>query len=133
LFGVISMNKFVAVAGAACALAATAAHAGPFDGAYGNTVTQTMADGATTVIYVNADGTWQQMRNGKTAKGTYTWKDATTACFVQTDPAPTPDQQKAMGDGCQNFAGPVHVVGDSWTEKGPGGQSITMKITAGRS
>jgi len=126
------MKKIVAAVAAACVLASSAAFAGPFDSAYGNTVTQTMADGTKVVVYVNADGTWQRSMNGATAKGTYTWKNPTTACFTQTDPAPTADQQKQMGDGCQDFAGPAHVVGDTWTETGPGGQKITVAITAGR-
>jgi hypothetical protein len=127
------MNKLLAAAAAACVLAATAAHAGPFDTAYGNTVTRTNPDGSKTVIYVNADGTWQQTTAGKNVKGTYVWKNATTACFTATDPAPTSEQAKMMGDGCQDFAGPEHAVGDSWTEKTPDGKQFTMAITAGRS
>jgi hypothetical protein len=126
------MKKFVAAAVTACALAATAAQAGPFDSAYGNTVTRTNPDGSKTVIYVNADGTWQQTTAGKTVKGTFSWKDPTTACFKATDPAPTPEQAKMMGDGCQNFGGPAHGVGDSWTETTPDGKHLTMAITAGR-
>lgn len=127
------MKEFVAAAAAACALAATLAHAGPFDSAYGNTVTRTNPDGSKTVIYVNADGTWQQMAAGKTVKGTYVWKNATTACFTATDPAPAPEQAKMMGDGCQDFAGPTHAVGDTWTDTAPDGKQLTMSISAGRS
>ena len=127
------MKTIIAAAVAAGALVSTAAYAGPFDGAYGNTVTQTMANGTKIVIYVNAEGTWQRMMNGAIAKGTFTWKNPTTACFTQTDPAPTADQQKQMGDGCQDFSGPTHVAGDTWTETGPGGQKVTVAITAGRS
>jgi hypothetical protein len=126
------MKKIVATLAAACVLASTAAFATPFDGAYGNTVTQTNPDGSKTVIFVNADGTWQQTTAGKTVKGTYTWKDATHACFTATDPAPTPEQAKAMGDGCQDFGGPAHKAGDTWTEKTPDGKSISVSITAGR-
>ncbi len=126
------MKKILAAAIAAGALLSTVAYADPFDGAYGNTVTQTMADGSKIVVYVNADGTWQRTMGASTAKGTYTWRNSTTACFVQTDPAPTADQQKQMGDGCQDFSGPTHVAGDTWTEAGPGGQKITVAITAGR-
>lgn len=126
------MNKIVAALAAACVLAATAAQATPFDTSYGNTVTRTNPDGSKTIIYVNADKTWQQTTAGKTVKGTYSWKNATTACFTMTDPAPTPDQAKMMGDGCQDFAGATHGVGDTWTEKTPDGKSITMAITAGR-
>jgi hypothetical protein len=124
------MKLILGAAAAACAFASVAAYAGPFDAAYGNTVTQTGPQG-TIVIYVNADGTWQRMMGGQTASGTYTWKDATTACFTQTDPALTADQQKMMGDGCQSFK-ESHNVGDTWTEKAPNGDTYTVSITAGR-
>jgi hypothetical protein len=120
--------------GAACAasmFASVAAYAAPFDSAYGNTVTQTLSNGMKIVIYVNADGTWQSMVNGATSTGTFTWKDATTACFTQTNPAPTPEVQARMGDGCQKF-NESHGVGETWTEKTPDGQSMTVSITAGR-
>lgn len=127
------MNKFIAAVAAAGVFASASAYAAtPFDGAYGNTVTQTVADGTKIVIYVNADGTWQRMIGSQVAKGTYTWKDATHACFVQTDPALTPDQAKMMGDGCNDFAGPAHVAGDTWTQNLPNGQTMTVSITAGR-
>jgi hypothetical protein len=38
-----------------------------------------------------------------------------------------------MGDGCQDFAGPAHAVGDTWTDTTPDGKQLTMSITAGRS
>ncbi|HEX2591535.1 MAG TPA: hypothetical protein VHL34_08560 [Rhizomicrobium sp.] len=117
---------------AACALAPIAAQAGPFDSAYGNTVTRTNPDGSKTAIYVNADGTWKQVTGGQTVSGTYTWKNPSTACFTATNPAPTPEQAKMMGDGCQDFSGATHGVGDTWTEKTPDGKSVTMAITAGR-
>jgi hypothetical protein len=126
------MKAIFCAAVAACALASTAAYAGPFDAAYGNTVTQTGPDGTKVVIYVNADGTWQRMMGGQTASGTYAWKDATTACFTQTNPAPTPEMQARMGDGCQKF-NESHGVGETWTEKAPNGATYTVSITAGRS
>jgi hypothetical protein len=126
------MRILLAAAAAACAYASVAAYAGPFDAAYGNTVTRTNPDGSTTIIYVNADGTWQQNTGGRIARGTFTWKDATTACFTMTDPAPTAEQLQQMGDGCTKF-GESHGVGDTWTEQAPGGATITMAITAGRS
>jgi hypothetical protein len=125
------MKKILAAAAAVCALSAVSAYATPFDTAYGNTVTRTNPDGSKTVIYVNADGTWQQITNGQTVGGTYTWKNETTACFVMNPPPAQP-----MGDGCQDFAGPTRNVGDTWTEtgKGPDGKdyTVTMSITAGR-
>ena len=114
---------------AALAVSAVAAHADPFAVAYGNTVTQTTPDGKKTVIYVNADKTWEQhMSDGKVVKGTYAWKDDTHACFTQTDPAP---QDPAHATGCNEIKGD-HKVGDTWTEDMGNGKSVTMSITAGR-
>ena len=122
------MKRIILAAIAAFAVS-TAAQANPFDAAYGNTVTQTLPDGTKIVIYVNPDNTWQQVMGGKTAKGTYTWKDATHACFTVTDPAPA-DPSKATN--CNEIKGD-HKVGDTWTETTPDGKTkITMTITAGR-
>jgi hypothetical protein len=122
------MNRIV-LAGATLCLLATAAQADPFAAAYGNTVTQTMPDGKKTVTYVNKDGTWEQhMADGSVMKGTFVWKDDHTACFTVTEPAP---QDASKATNCNDIKG-EHKVGDSWTEQGPGGASITMAITAGR-
>ena len=57
----------------------------PLAVAYGNTVTQTMADGTKTVIYVNADKTWEQHRSdGTVLKGTY--RGRTTATSASRSP-----------------------------------------------
>jgi len=123
------MKKFLGAAVAACAFASVAAYAGPFDSAYGNTVTQTGPDGSKTVIYVNADKTWEQHRGDKVVKGTYSWKDDSHACFTVTDPAPA-DPSKATN--CNEIKGD-HKVGDTWTETMEDGKTqITMAITAGR-
>ncbi len=114
---------------AALLLSAGVAHADPFDVAYGNTVTTTGPDGAKRVTYVNPDKTWEQrMPDGSVFKGTYVWKDATTACFTVTDPAPA-DPSKATN--CDKIDGD-HKLGDTWSEKGEDGQTYTMTITAGR-
>jgi hypothetical protein len=86
-------------------------------------------NGKTTIIYVNADKTWEQHADGKVTKGTYAWKDDKTACFTVTDPAPA-DPSKAMM--CNTVEGD-HKVGDSWTETLPNNAgTIAMSITAGR-
>ena len=122
--------KRIALGLAAVLLSTAAAQAGDlFAVAYGNTVTQTMPDGSKTIIYVNADKTWEQHRGDKVMKGTYSWKDDTHACFTMTDPAPA-DPSKATN--CNEIKGD-HKVGDTWTETMPDGKSqITMAITAGR-
>ncbi|HEX4861910.1 MAG TPA: hypothetical protein VFV07_11775 [Rhizomicrobium sp.] len=113
----------------AVVLSAASANADPFAVAYGNTVTQTMPDGMKTVIYVNADKTWERhAADGKVYKGTYTWQDETHACFTLTDPAPS-DPKNATN--CSEIKGD-HKVGDTWTEPVGNGQNITMTITAGR-
>jgi hypothetical protein len=122
--------KRIALGLAAVLLSTAAAQAGDlFAVAYGNTVTQTMPDGSKTIIYVNADKTWEQHMGGKVMKGTYSWKDDTHACFTETDPAPA-DPSKATN--CNEIKGD-HKVGDTWTETMQDGKSqITMAITAGR-
>ena len=108
---------------------ASASAADLFAVAYGNTVTQTMPDGSKTIIYVNADKTWEQHRaDGTVMKGTYAWQDDSHACFTMTDPAP---KDPAKATNCNEIKGD-HKVGDTWTEPLPNGQNITMSITAGR-
>jgi len=120
----------IALGLAAILLSTAAAQAGDlFAVAYGNTVTQTGPDGSKTVIYVNADKTWEQHRGDKVVKGTYSWKDDSHACFTVTDPAPA-DPSKATN--CNEIKGD-HKVGDTWNETMEDGKTqITMSITAGR-
>jgi len=121
--------KRVALGLLAVVLSAAAANADPFAVAYGNTVTQTMPDGGKTIIYVNADKTWERhTADGKVYKGTYAWQDGTHACFTLTDPAPS-DPKNATN--CNEIKGD-HKVGDTWTEPMGNGQNLTMTITAGR-
>ncbi len=120
--------KRILLASVAVIALSTAAQADPFAAGYGNTVTQTTADGKKTIIYVNADKTWEQhMSDGMVMKGTYAWKDDTHACFTQTDPAPA-DPAKATN--CNEIKD-THQVGDTWTEP-MGKDTVTMSITAGR-
>ncbi len=128
------MHKFAyGVAVAATALFAGCAAAQAEDllaPAYGNTVIHTMSDGSKIMIYVNPDHTWEQrMPDGRVMTGTYVWKDAHTACFTVTKPAPK-DLSKATN--CNTIEG-GHKVGDTWTEQLPGnGGTVTMAIKAGR-
>jgi opacity protein-like surface antigen len=123
------MKRILLGAVAAVALSTAAAQAAdPVAMAYGNTVTQTLADGTKIVIYVNPDHTWERHIGAVTAKGTFEVKDDTHVCFTQTDPA-VPDPAKATN--CNEIKGD-HKVGDTWTETGPGGAAMTMSITAGR-
>jgi hypothetical protein len=121
------MKRFV-LAAAAVLMSAGIAHADPFAGMYGNTVTITGPDGTKSTAYVNADMTWEQhAAGGAVMKGTYTWKDAGTVCFTLTDPAPK------SGDATNCSPVPAdHKVGDTWTETTPKGQTITYAVTAGR-
>jgi hypothetical protein len=121
--------KRVLLAGAAFfALTSAALADDPYQAMYGNTVTITGSDGAKVTSYVNQDMTWEQHNpNGTVLKGTYAWKDASTACFTQTDPAPQPNQQPFC---LQNQM--AHNVGDSWTVSGMDGKPVTVSITAGR-
>ena len=124
--------KRMIVAATAAALFCTPALAGdPFAIAYGNTVTQTLPNGAVMTIYVNPDKTWEQHMGAKVMKGTYAWKDDSHVCFTVTDPAPTDPSKSTM---CNEIKDEGHKVGDSWTETLPNnGGTMTVSITPGRS
>ena len=116
------------MAAAAVVLSIGAAHADPFESAYGNTVTTTLPDGSKQVAYVNRDGTWEQHEaDGMVIKGTFVWKGERTACFTIVDPTPK-DASKATH--CHDIAGD-HKLGETWSET-DNGQTFTMAITAGR-
>jgi len=120
--------KRVLLAGVALAMSVMAANADPFANMYGNTVTITGADGKSSKAFVNQDMTWQQqMADGAMLKGTYNWKDDSTACFTQLDPAPKPDSAPL----CLKVES--HNVGDTWTAKGSDGKVMTTySLSAGR-
>ncbi|HKD23195.1 MAG TPA: hypothetical protein VKB71_14355 [Rhizomicrobium sp.] len=121
--------KSILLAGAALLAMAGVAQADPYAAMYGNTVTITGSDGMKLVTYVNQDMTWEQHNaNGTVMKGTYAWKDATTACFTTTDPAPKTPSQTPMCLPNQV----AHNVGDSWTVAGGDGKPVTVAISAGR-
>jgi len=121
--------KHVLLAGAAfLALTSAALAADPYAAMYGNTVTITGSDGTKITTFVNQDMTYEQHGpNGTVVKGTYVWKDATTACFTQTDPAPPANAQPLC---LQNQM--AHNVGETWTVAGMDGKPVTVAITAGR-
>jgi opacity protein-like surface antigen len=121
--------KRILIAGAAfLALAGAAQAADPYANFYGNTVNITGSDGTKVTSYVNADMTWEQHAPAGVVKGTYAWKDATTACFTQTDPAP----KSADGATVCLPNQTAHNVGDSWTVAGGDGKPVTVSLTAGR-
>lgn len=113
----------------AAVLMATAASADPFEGLYDNTATSTGPDGKVATYYFNRDGTFENhTASGHVVKGTFTWKDAQTACFTVTDPPPAKGENTSN---CKAF--PVtHHAGDTWVEKDSGGVAYTNTITAGR-
>jgi hypothetical protein len=113
----------------ACALLATAAQADPFEGLYGNTVSSTSPTGKKYIYYFNQDGTFENhYPSGRVIKGTFSWKDAQTACFTVTDPPPAKGENATN---CRPFP-ETHHVGDTWTEKDSEGVVFTNTITAGR-
>jgi hypothetical protein len=112
------------------ALAVTAVHAADqFAGLYGNTVNVTEPNGSKSIVYVNADKTWERrMADGKVLRGTFEWKDETHVCFTLTDPKPEKpepcDPYEINGD---------HKPGDTWVETDDKGNQTTISVTAGRS
>jgi len=107
--------------------AANAARADPFEGFYGNTGVSKMADGEVMTYFFNPDGSFEShFAGGKVVKGTFRWKDPTTACFLPTEPAPPPGTKSV----CRAY--PVtHHVGDTWTEKA-NGADVVDSLVAGR-
>jgi len=106
-----------------------AAHADPLAGLYGNTATSTSPAGKTTLYYFNPDGAFEnRFPSGRSIKGTFTWKDAQTACFTVTDPPPAKDEPSTN---CRAF--PVaHHVGDTWVETDSEGVAYQNAVIAGR-
>jgi len=121
--------KSLILGAALCACAGLAAHADPLSGLYGNTATSTGPNGKTTSYYFNADGTFEnRFASGRTIKGTFTWKDAQTACFTVTDPPP---EKGETATNCRAF--PIaHHVGDTWTETDSKGVPYRNAVIAGR-
>lgn len=119
--------KRILLGAAVLALSAGVALADNLAGYYGNTVVQTLPDGSVVKTKINKDGTYTSaLPNGSTAKGTWAWKDATTACFTQTEPAP------AAGAGAACFPIDARKVGDSWTGKGADGKTdVKYSLVAG--
>jgi hypothetical protein len=119
--------KRILLAAAALAMSATVALADNLAGYYGNTVVTTTADGSAIKTKINKDGTYTStLPNGTTTKGTWAWKDATTACFTQTEPAP------AAGTGPACFPIDPHKVGDTWTGKAADGKTdVKYSLIAG--
>ena len=123
--------KRIALGLAAVLLSTAAAQAGdPFAVAYGNTVTQTLPDGSKTIIYVNADKTWEQHRGRQGHEG-HLCVEGRYAMPASPKPIRRrPIRRKATN--CNEIKGD-HKVGDTWTETMPDGKTpITMSITAGR-
>ena len=122
------MTRILLAGAAFLALTSAAFAADPYQSMYGNTVTITGSDGTKVMSFVNQDMTWEQHGpNGMVVKGTYAWKDATTACFTQTDPAPQANQPPLC---LQNQA--AHTVGETWSVAGMDGKPVSISLTAGR-
>jgi hypothetical protein len=111
------------------AATAPTALADPLDGLYGNTATSTAPSGKTTLYFFNRDGTFEnRFASGRSIKGVFKWKDAQTACFTVTDPAPAKGEDATN---CRAF--PVaHHVGDTWTETDSEGVVYQNAVKAGR-
>jgi hypothetical protein len=121
--------KRILLALSALAFTAGIAHADPYTNMYGNTLSMTGADGSKSTVFINQDMSWEQHTpTGVVVKGTYAWKDPSTACFTIVTPAP---KDPNMATVCYP-AQAAHNVGDSWTMNGPDGKPNTLAITAGR-
>jgi hypothetical protein len=121
--------KRILLAASVLALSAGVAHADPYANLYGNSLSMTGADGTKSTVYINQDMSWEShLANGTVLKGTYAWKDATTACFTVVTPPP---KSADMATNCY-AAQAGHNVGETWTMNGPDGKPNTLTIIAGR-
>lgn len=119
--------KRILMAAAMFAASAMVAHADPFAGYYGNTVTITFPDGKTAKGYVNADKTWERHHDdGPVFKGTYEVKGE-EVCFTQKEPPPPPEMKQPA---CAKVD--AHKAGDSWSVKDDKGNETKYSMTAGR-
>lgn len=123
------MKRVLFAAAGLFAFGGTAQAADLFSALYGNTLNETVSSGSKAAIYINQDMTWERhLANGIVIKGTYAWKDAATACFTQTDPAPSAADQATRCIPEQT----AHAVGDTWTVPGADGKPATLNLSAGR-
>jgi hypothetical protein len=115
------MKKIAAILALGAAFAAGPAYAGPMDYAYQNTVVVTYANGAAARYHFNADGTFHAMLpDGQHASGAYELA-GDQICLTPTG-----------GQRACTAAAPDKAVGDSWTQTGTDGSSITVSVVAGR-
>ena len=117
--------RMMVIASAAALLCAGVAQA-DMSGLVGNTVVLTTPGGAIKV-QLHADGTYQTTTPGGVDKGT--WKaDGGQLCYTQTDPKPPAERPNPF---CvQGMDG--KKVGDTWTQPGQGGASMSGTVQAGQ-
>jgi hypothetical protein len=98
----------------------------PMADTYTNTVVATDANGAKTMIYYSADGSY----TGVAADGVKiggTWKlEADKICYNRT----TPPERAAQF--CGSDGGASHHIGDTWKQDLTDGRKMTMTIVKGR-
>jgi hypothetical protein len=119
--------KRILLATALVAFSAGAAMADNLAGYYGNTVVQTTPDGKVTKSKVKADKTYSSvLPDGTATSGTWSWKDATEACFTQTAPAP------AAGQAPICYKVDPRKAGDKWEVTSPDGKvTVKFELVAG--
>lgn len=102
-------------------LAGAAMAADEMKAAFGNTIEVTMADGTKSSYYINADGTYTAMENGKAVKGKWTIKNG-QSCLM------------ADGGAAEQCGAPIgaHKPGDSWENANSAGGPAKIMLKAGR-
>lgn len=118
------MKKIALGLVAAAMLAGAAIAADPMESRYENTVTLTTADGATTKIHYNKDGTMATVQPDG-SKGTGKWAMKDGKLCVTLDQGPT-----AGKEGCNPFT--ERKVGDSWEVTLADGSKAKAALVAGR-
>lgn len=117
-------TMFAAILSLVIVASAWAADADPMAGRYGNTVRITSKDGKLTRIYYNPDKSVTVMRpDGGVITGAWEIEGAELCVSASV--------MLMSVKRCLPFV-PDKKPGDTWTQKGPDGDDVTIAIVAGR-
>ena len=122
--------KHEVIFGVAIALApfilTPAAFAGDMSGYFGNTVVCKYANGDTTKIYVEKDGSFSVVPAGHPQSSGKWADDGTKVCYNQTTPVPGPNEKSVCN------SSQARKIGDTWPVTDPMGGTCTATLTAGK-
>jgi hypothetical protein len=119
-----NMTKFIIAVLSVCVASFAAAAGDPMQGRYGNTVRITAKDGKLTRVYYNADKSVTVMRpDGNVITGAWAIEGAELCVSASV--------MLMSVKRCSPFV-PDKKPGDTWTQKGPDGDDVSVTIVPGR-